>query len=565
MIYPLTYLVELDLKPKRICMKKWLVTIGLLSIVQGAIGQEAPFEKPKLVVGIVVDQMRFDYLTRFWDRYSDGGFKRMVSEGFNAKNHHFNYVPTVTGPGHASVYTGTTPSVHGILGNNWYDKFLKESVYCAADENFPDLGTEQTGGMAPTRLLTTTITDQLRIHYQFKSKVIGIAIKDRGAILPVGHTANAAYWFEGRSTGNWISSTYYMEELPQWVIDFNNARSVDQYKKTWETLEPLETYSESGSDQNQYEGISKGEKHSGFPHKIAKLWKDNGQYSSLSATAYGNSLTTDFALAALAAEGLGTDEIPDFLAISYSSPDYVGHKYGVNSVEVQDNYMRLDLELSRLLTYLDQTVGAGEYLMFLTADHGAIHVPAFLNDQKIPAGYLDTKQLSQQLLEKVVARFGNANLIESLSYNEIYLNKNVLDSLAVQGYSAAQVRREIAEFLYDLDHIERVYTSDQLRNFGSTSGFDRIIYNGYHPKRSGDLIFIQSPGYISYGKTGSTHGSAMIYDTHVPLLFFGKGIEHGSTAERTEIPDIAPTLAVLLGIGMPNGTTGTPIEDLLED
>lgn len=565
MIYPLTYLVELDLKPKRICMKKWLVTIGLLSIVQGAIGQEAPFEKPKLVVGIVVDQMRFDYLTRFWDRYSDGGFKRMVSEGFNAKNHHFNYVPTVTGPGHASVYTGTTPSVHGILGNNWYDKFLKESVYCAADENFPDLGTEQTGGMAPTRLLTTTITDQLRIHYQFKSKVIGIAIKDRGAILPVGHTANAAYWFEGRSTGNWISSTYYMEELPQWVIDFNNARSVDQYKKTWETLEPLETYSESGSDQNQYEGISKGEKHSGFPHKIAKLWKDNGQYSSLSATAYGNSLTTDFALAALAAEGLGTDEIPDFLAISYSSPDYVGHKYGVNSVEVQDNYMRLDLELSRLLTYLDQTVGAGEYLMFLTADHGAIHVPAFLNDQKIPAGYLDTKQLSQQLLEKVVARFGNADLIESLSYNEIYLNKNVLDSLAVQGYSAAQVRREIAEFLYDLDHIERVYTSDQLRNFGSTSGFDRIIYNGYHPKRSGDLIFIQSPGYISYGKTGSTHGSAMIYDTHVPLLFFGKGIEHGSTAERTEIPDIAPTLAVLLGIGMPNGTTGTPIEDLLED
>ncbi|MDA1148927.1 MAG: alkaline phosphatase family protein, partial [Bacteroidetes bacterium] len=195
-------------------MKKWLVTIGLLSIVQGVIGQDAPFEKPKLVVGIVVDQMRFDYLTRFWDRYSDGGFKRMVSEGFNAKNHHFNYVPTVTGPGHASVYTGTTPSVHGILGNNWYDKFLKESVYCAADEKFPDLGTEQTGGMAPTRLLTTTITDQLRIHYQFKSKVIGIAIKDRGAILPVGHTANAAYWFEGRSTGNWISSTYYMEELP---------------------------------------------------------------------------------------------------------------------------------------------------------------------------------------------------------------------------------------------------------------------------------------------------------------------------------------------------------------
>ncbi|MEK9559537.1 MAG: alkaline phosphatase PafA [Flavobacteriaceae bacterium] len=542
-----------------------LILLALTTVVKIQAQEEKPYTQPKLVVGIVVDQMRFDYLTRFWDRFGDGGFKRLVNEGFEAKNHHFNYVPTATGPGHTSVYTGTTPAVHGILGNNWYDKFLKESVYCTADENYPDLGTENTGGMAPTRLLTTTITDQLRLHYQFRSKVVGVAIKDRGAILPVGHTANAAYWFEGRSTGNWISSKYYFESLPNWVKKYNKKHSVDQYRKTWETLEPLKSYVESGSDVNNYEGLSNGETASGFPHQIDKLWDQNGQYSSLAATPFGNSLTTDFAFEVIEQEQMGADEIPDFLAISYSSPDYIGHKYGVNSVEVQDNYMRLDLELERLLDYLDDQVGEGEYTLFLTADHGAIHVPAFLNDQKIPAGYLDTKAMAERLYHEVEEQFGDRSLIESISYNEIYLNKEILKALEKEGFTSASVRTAIANILYDFDHVERVYTSDQLRNFGTTSGFNRIIYNGYHPKRSGDIVFVQSPGYVSYSRTGSTHGSAMIYDTHVPLLFFGKGIPAGSTAERTEIPDIAPTLAVLLGIGMPNGTTGTPIEDLLED
>jgi len=227
--------------------------------------------------------------------------------------------------------------------------------------------------------------------------------------------------------------------------------------------------------------------------------------------------------------------------------------------------MRLDLELERLLEYLDARVGEGEYTLFLTADHGAIHVPAFLNDQKIPAGYLDSKAMAERLFQEVEERFGDRSLIESISYNEIYLNKGILKALENEGFDSASVRTAIANMLYDFDHVERVYTSDQLRNFGATSGFDRIIFNGYHPKRSGDIVFVQSPGYVSYSRTGSTHGSAMIYDTHVPLLFFGKGIPTGSTAERTEIPDIAPTLAVLLGIGMPNGTTGTPIEELLED
>jgi len=544
-------------------MKRLLLIGLLLPFFSLQAQEEKPFETPKLVVGIVVDQMRFDYLTRFWDRYSEDGFKRMVNKGFNAKNHHFNYIPTSTGPGHASVYTGTTPSIHGILGNNWYDKFAQEVVYCAGDENYHALGTENKQGMAPTRMLTTTITDQLRIHYQFRSKVIAMSIKDRGAVLPGGHSANAAYWFEGGSTGNWISSTYYMDELPEWVQKFNRSKAVERYKKTWNTLEPVQTYVESGSDRNAYEGLSKGETYSGFPHEIDKVWDENGLFSSLAATPFGNSILTDFALEAIEKEELGADSTPDFLAISYSSTDYVGHKYGVNSVEVQDTYLRLDLELARLFEYLDQQVGEGEYLVFLTADHGAVHVPAFLSDHKIPSGYVDNQAMANALSEMVVERYGQSDLIEKWNYNELFLNHGLIKEL---GLDVRTVRENIADMVLKLEYVEQVFSAHELERLGTADRIKELVRNGHNAKRSGDIIFTMQPAYISYSRTGSTHGSPHIYDTHVPLLFYGTGIPEGSsTPERTEIPDIAPTLAVLLGVGMPNGTTGTPIEDLIED
>jgi len=544
-------------------MKRLLLIGLLLPFFSLQAQEEKPFETPKLVVGIVVDQMRFDYLTRFWDRYSEDGFKRMVNKGFNAKNHHFNYIPTATGPGHASVYTGTTPSIHGILGNNWYDKFAQEVVYCAGDENYHALGTENKQGMAPTRMLTTTITDQLRIHYQFRSKVIAMSIKDRGAVLPGGHSANAAYWFEGGSTGNWISSTYYMDELPEWVQKFNRSKAVERYKKTWNTLEPVQTYVESGSDRNAYEGLSKGETYSGFPHEIDKVWDENGLFSSLAATPFGNSILTDFALEAIEKEELGADSTPDFLAISYSSTDYVGHKYGVNSVEVQDTYLRLDLELARLFEYLDQQVGEGEYLVFLTADHGAVHVPAFLSDHKIPSGYVDNQAMANALSEMVVERYGQSDLIEKWNYNELFLNHGLIKEL---GLDVRTVRENIADMVLKLEYVEQVFSAHELERLGTADRIKELVRNGHNAKRSGDIIFTMQPAYISYSRTGSTHGSPHIYDTHVPLLFYGTGIPEGSsTPERTEIPDIAPTLAVLLGVGMPNGTTGTPIEDLIED
>ncbi|MCM4168467.1 Alkaline phosphatase PafA [Arenibacter antarcticus] len=517
---------------------------------------------PKLVVGIVVDQMRYDYLTRFWDRYGEGGFKRMVNDGFNCKNNHFNYAPTYTGPGHASVYTGTSPSVHGIIGNDWYDKFDDKSVYCAGDDSYNSVGTaSDSGKMSPHRMQSTTMTDQLRLHTQMQGKVIAVAIKDRGAVLPGGHSANAAYWFKGGDEGNWITSTYYMDELPTWVKDFNTKRSVDAYKKPWTTLKDINTYAESGSDKNNYEGLFKGKASATFPYDLEALWDDNDQYSILANTPYGNSLTTDFALAALDKESLGEDNITDFLAVSYSSTDYVGHKWGVNSKEIQDTYMRLDQDLERLFKRLDEKVGVGEYTVFLTADHAAVHVPAYLKDQKIPANYLSLTDIKNKLNDYLKYTFGSTEIIKNISNNQIFLDHKVVNNLDID---LAEIQNNIAQELILYEGIYKIYTANQMWQNNYTKGISNIIQNGYNQKRSGDILIVYDPSAISYNKTGSTHGSPWIYDTHSPLLFFGKGIKKGSTVNRTEIPDIAPTISALLGMAFPSGTTGAPIVEVLE-
>ena len=520
-------------------------------------------QSPKLVVGIVVDQMRYDYLTRFWNHYGEGGFKRLVNDGFNCKNNHFNYAPTSTGPGHASVYSGTTPATHGIIGNNWYDKESGEEVYCAGDDGYESVGTTSDAGkMSPHRMLTTTITDQLRLHTQQRGKVIAMSIKDRGAVLPGGHTANAAYWFEGAETGNWITSSYYMDALPQWVNDFNASDAAEAYKKPWTTLKPINTYVESGLDANVYEGIFNGATTTAFPHDLPSIWDANDQFELLRKTPFGNSILADFALAALEGEDLGADTITDFLAISFSSTDYVGHFFGVNSKEIQDTYLRLDQDLARIFTALDEKVGKGEYTVFLTADHAAINVPAYLADQKIPAGYLDMGGMQQEFNEFLQYKYGTTDVVKNISNNQVFLDHKILTNLDIDLDDAEE---DIAKELLTYEAINQVYTGHQMWTNEYTEGMPYILQNGYNQKRSGDILFVQRPGFIfSSGRTGSTHGSPMIYDTHAPLLFYGKGIRQGSTVNRTEIPDIAPTLATLLGIAFPNGATGKPIGEVFK-
>jgi len=521
------------------------------------------FENPKLVVGIVVDQMRYDYLTRFWNHYEEGGFKRLVNDGFNCKNNHYNYAPTSTGPGHSSIYTGTTPATHGIIGNSWYDKELDTIVYCAGDAKYTSIGTASTAGkMSPHRMTVTTLTDQLRLHTQMQGKVIAIAVKDRGAVLPGGHTANGAYWFHGADEGKWITSSFYRNELPQWVIDFNSSGIVEGYKKPWTTLKDINLYAESGPDNNAYEGLFEDETTPTFPHSTPNLLSKDRDFEILKYTPYGNSITTDFALAALEGESLGIDDITDFLAISYSSTDYIGHKYGVNSKEIQDTYLRLDRDLARLFAVLDAKVGVNAYTVFLSADHGAIQVPSYLKDQKIPGGYLETEYNSKGFNEFLKYNFGTTDVVKKMHYNQVFLDHSVIKNLDIEIQEAQEI---IAYELLNKAPIDRVYTAYQMWQNEYTSGISHILQNGYHQKRSGDILYTLKPGYVNYPRTGSTHGSPQVYDTHVPLLFYGKGIKKGHTSTRTEIPDIAPTIAALLGIAFPNGTTGTPISKLLDE
>ncbi|MCB0375981.1 MAG: alkaline phosphatase family protein, partial [Sinomicrobium sp.] len=382
---------------------------------------------PKLVVGIVVDQMRYDYLPRFWDKYGEGGFKRMAAEGFNCRNHHFNYIPTYTGPGHASVYAGTTPATHGIIANDWYDKETGTMVYCVGDSTVSPLGTSAAAGkMSPRNMRTTSVADQLRLATQMQGKAIGISIKDRGAILPAGHAASAAYWFNPGKEGVFISSSYYMDELPGWVTAFNASRKVDTYMQVWNTLYPIDTYDESGPDDNPYEGKFTGEDAPVFPHDLPKLSAQNGDYGILNYTPFGNSLTTDFAIAAIEGEHLGGDDVTDFLAVSYSATDYAGHRFGVNSKEVQDTYLRLDKDLERLFNVLDENVGKGNYTVFLTADHGAVHVPAYLESVKIPAGYFEAPAFAARLNAFLKSRFKTDKLVKNISNQQLFLDQELI-------------------------------------------------------------------------------------------------------------------------------------------
>ena len=535
-----------------------LFLIGLKSFAQ----EFTKVDRPKLVVGIVVDQMRYDYLTRFYDRYGEDGFKKILREGFNCENAHYNYIPTQTAVGHASIYTGTTGSTHGILANFWYDKFLKKIIYCVDDFNYKAVGTNAINEQkSPYRLLTTTVTDELRLAQNMNGKTIAIGLKDRSAVLPGGHTSNGSYWFVGGEEGKFVTSTFYMDALPGWVNDFNSNGLVQEFmEKKWETLYPINTYKESIEDDNIYEGPFIGEAKPVFPHDLKKLSKNNAHFDLIKSTPFGNTLLVEFAKAAIEKERLGQRGYTDFLAISFSSPDYIGHQFGVDSKEVQDTYLRLDQDLAELLTYLEKNIGSDNYTLFLTADHGAVAVPAYLKSQKIPAAYYDETAFRSYVNDLAMTYYKTSDIVENISNFQIFLNKEVLKNLKLD---PALVAQKLSDELINYDGIHKVVTAKTLQNTEFTKGILNHLQNGYNQKLSGDVLIVPDPVTTSYSNTGSTHGSGYSYDTHVPVMFFGKGIEKGKSNKKVEVIDIAPTLSVLLQIEFPNGNSGKVIEEVL--
>ncbi len=529
---------------------------------------EAQLSTPKLVVGIVVDQMRYDYLTRFYNKYGEGGFKRLVNEGFNCKNNHFNYVTTKTGPGHASIYTGTTPKYHGIIGNDWFDKNLKKNVNCVEDNSVNPVGTDSKDGKkSPHRMLSTTFADENRLFTQFRGKTIGISLKHRGAILSAGHTANGAYWldYEHDGVGNWITSTFYMEELPKWVDDFNKSDITESYFKDWQTLYSIDTYFESGDDVSPYEGGFKGKEPSTFSYDLKQLRKNNGNFDVIAESPYGNSLITDFAIAAIDGEQLGKDEITDVLTISYSSTDKVGHTFGPNSKEIEDTYLRLDLDLERLFKTLDAKVGIGEYTVFLTSDHGAPYAPGYLQSKKIPAGFFDESSMRKEMNSFLLNKHGVSNLVLSRINNQIFFDHEAINE---NNLDLEDLKEEVALKLLEYELIDKVYVTSEINQLEAPEGYiETLLSNGHSQKRSGEVLFVYNPSVFndtSWNRTGTDHHTGLSYDTHVPLLFFGKGIRHGQTLQKTEITDISPTISALLGISFPNANIGQPLGFIFE-
>ena len=517
--------------------------------------------RPRLVVGIVVDQMRWDFLYRYYNRYAaNGGFKRFLNQGYSCENAFIPYTPTLTACGHTAIYTGSVPSIHGITGNAWYDNILRRSVYCTEDKTVQGVGgTGSAGEMSPRNMLVTTICDELRLATNFRSKVIGIAFKDRGGILPAGHSANAAYWYDGRS-GNWISSTYYMTDLPGWVKDFNARKLADQYyRKNWNLLYPATTYIESSADEKAYESKPLGADSKGFPYSLEKFIGKN--YGAIATTPFGNTLTADMAKAAIEAEKLGADHVTDILAVSFSSPDYIGHSFGPNSLEVEDTYLRLDKDLGDFFTYLDEKVGKGQYLVFLSADHGVAHVPGFLNENKIPAGTSSSSAIMNRFNPQLKQKFGGEQLIASMHNYQVHLNHPVIDSLKL---NEAAIKKWITDSLSKIDEVSRVIDLAELGNLAINSKIKDMIANGYFPTRNGDLQILFRPQWIDGSSTGTTHGSWSPYDAHIPLLWYGWQIKPGRTTREVYMTDIAATLAALLRIQMPSGSIGKVIQEVAQ-
>ena len=525
-----------------------------------ALAQSQP-EKPKLVVGIIVDQMRQEYLYRFADRFSEGGFKRMMNEGYMMTNGHYNYAPTVTGPGHASVYTGTTPATHGIISNSWYSRKLNDYIYCAEDSTVTNVGgSPENGNISPRNLLTTTVTDELRFATGKRSKVVGVAIKDRGAALPAGHTGDA-YWYDDVN-GEFMTSTYYHDALPTWVTAFNAKKIPDSYlSKTWETMFPIDTYVNSIADNNDFEGIPAGKTTPTFPYHLDSLRAANGGYGLIASTPFGNSMTLDFALAAIEGEKLGQGEVTDFLAVSFSSTDYVGHRFGPTSVELEDIYLRLDREFERLFSYLDKAYGEGEYLVFLSADHAVADNAPYMISQNVPAGNLNTNYILGQITGYCNTKYGEGEWILKYTGDQVFLNRAVADEKKVD---FEVLQRDLASWMLKFNGIMEVYTAEDMRTKQYTYGRAHLLQMGYNHKSSGDLLLVFEPGWMVSGARGTTHGSPYNYDTNVPIMFFGWGVPHGSSARKASITDIAPTVSALLKIKYPNAADGEPIFEIVD-
>jgi predicted AlkP superfamily pyrophosphatase or phosphodiesterase len=482
--------------------------------------------RPKLVLAIVIDQFRYDYLTRFRSEYH-AGLERLLTRGAVFTNARYEHFPTVTAVGHSTFLSGATPSLSGIIANEWYDREEGKSVTSVSDSATKLLG--GTGaGSSPHRMLVDTVGDELKMADETKSKVIGISLKDRAAILPAGHMANGAFWFDAKS-GNFVSSTYYFADLPAWVQDFNNTRPADQYRgANW----------------------------------LSKVMPAGGAtlYAAIDASPFANEMIERMAEIAIQAEQLGQRDVTDLLAVSFSANDYVGHATGPDSAEVHDISIQTDKVLERLFSAIDEKLGLDNVLVILTGDHGVAPLPEVDAQRKMPGGRLPAGIISKTVQAALVKKYGDGNWIVSSAEQSIYLN---LELIAQKNLFAADVNRVAADAAAAIPHVFRVFTREQLI-YGAAlpDAVTRRVMNGYYARRGADVEVLLDPYWI-FPQTGATHGAPFGYDTHVPVIFMGPGIRAGRYDGAIAINDIAPTLATMLDVETPSGSVGRVLTEML--
>lgn len=520
-----------------------------------------PSEAPKLIVTLMVDQMRYDFIHRYWDKFGEDGIRKLVGSGTFCKNASYNYLINETAVGYSTIATGALPSNHGVISNNWYDNLRDEVVFCVGDEKVNTVGGRyESGRYSPRKLLASTIGDEIKLASNFRSKVIGLALDNSAAILSAGHSADYAFWYDS-GTGNWISSSYYVDSLPSWVNEFNEKNIPESYlTRSWEPLLPLDRYTESGSDTSVFEVGLKGQ--SEFPYdldKLSDLKRKQRDYSLLKYTPFGNVLTRDFATAVVMNEELGQDEHTDYLAIGFSATEYIGKYFGSNSVEIQDAMLRLDQEIAHFLDFLDQYIGINNTLVILTSDHGLAYSPAYLSANKIPSGDFNPFSSLSLLGSYLNAIYGKGDWVRYYYGQQIYLNHELIENA---GISFQEIQEHAAQFLIQFEGVSNAVTSYTLQTSDFSEGIFHKMQNGYHQKRSGDVIINLAPGWTEK-INGDSYHSSYLGDNHVPLIWYGWKIKRSTLTRPVRMIDIAPTISYFLDIARPNVSTGEIILELV--
>jgi len=538
-----------------------VVALGNFSFSQQRMS--IPPDQPKLIVEIIVSQMRYDYIHRYWDKFGEGGFKMLVSEGAFCKNARFNYLLTQSYPGLATISTGSNPMIHGIISNKWYSKIDGQEIDAVADDKMSTVGGSYfSGKFSPKNISTSTFGDELAL-YDPLSKVIGVSLDPGSSILTTGHNPTGAYWFDA-DKGNWVSSSFFMSNLPSWADTFNTKKFASLYvNREWTASRPINSYDEADTNKVKAPEVKKKlvdklkSMLDGVIHQKSQILS----YSSLLESPYGNLLTKDFAIASIVGENLGADEHTDFISITFSAMRNIGFKYGPQSIEVEDTYLKLDKELAHFLEFLNTTVGRENVLVVLTSDQGIASTPSYLEKSKIPGGYFEPTKAMALLGSYLKAIYGQGNWVVAYHEKQIYLNHRLIED---SNFKLAEIQQKIADFMLEFSGVSNAITGSTLQSSNFTSGIFEKFQNSYNQRRSGDIIINLEPGWVESNGGVTSGNSAYNYDVHVPLIWYGWKIKRRSILSPVNMTDISPTLSTLLGITWPNGATGNPIKELIE-